>query len=188
MFCSLMSNFMITTNYNSFPQSGSSRLPGMGVEQFERTVNGEGERDSDWMGARVWGGARVFDSTRKEGTESCDGRLDLSFPAEGDLSPASGRTCSGSSGIVLGPFFFFFVKGLSLLFCVLFLFWLSWLGLERPTSLASQRHLSISCSCIRLMHVDNSAIPGQEHRATLYELLPVFNIMKRYSKNVRHCQ
>lgn len=106
----------------------------MGVEQFDRETNGEGERDSDWMGARVWEGARVLDSTGKEGTESCDGRLDLSLPAEGDLCPATGRPCSASSGIVLGCCFFFFFAGLFLLFCALFLSWASGSGLDKPIS------------------------------------------------------
>lgn len=89
------------------PQSASSRLPGIGVEQLEGT-KGEGERDSGRLG--FWGGARVLDLTGEEAMESIELRLDLSFPAEGDLSRGAGGVggpCSTSSGIGLGGGFFF---------------------------------------------------------------------------------
>lgn len=139
-------------------QSESSRLPGIGVEQLEGT-KGEGDRELGRFG--FWGGARVLDFTGEEGTEPSEGRLDLNFPAEGDLSRgvAAGRPFSSSSGIGLGAFSFPF-EGL-LLLSSLPLFWSSFSDLVIPTSLASQRHLSRSCSCIRLMQVDSSAMPGQ---------------------------
>lgn len=164
----------MTSIYNTLPQPGPSRLPGMGVEQLERVGSGEGERDSDWMGARVCGGAVVGDSADGEGPLSCDIRLDLKLPAEGDLIAAAGGgwLCSPSSGIVLvSYFFFFFFVGLFLLFSFFFLGLSSLSDFERPISLANQRHFSRSCSCMRLMQVDSSAMPVQGSRA-----IQVFNI------------
>lgn len=116
-------------------QSASSRLPGIGVEQLEGT-KGEGARDSGRLG--FCGGARVLDLTGEEGMEPSEGRLDLSFPAEGDLSRGvgAGRPFSSSSGIDLCAFFFPF--GGLLLLSSLPVFGSSFSGLVSPTSLASQ--------------------------------------------------
>lgn len=134
-------------------QSASSRLPGIGVEQVDGT-KGEGDLESGrlWF----WGGASVLDLTGEEEMESIEGRLDLSTPA-GDLG-VIGEVFSFSSGIGLGAFFFSF-EGLLLLSSLLTGICSSSSPLESPTSFASHRHLSISCSCMRLMQVESSAIP-----------------------------
>lgn len=141
------------------PQSASSRLPGIGVEQLEGT-KGDGARDSGRL--EFWGRARVLDLTGEEVMELMELLLDLSFPVDGDLSRGAGvgGPCSTSSGIGLGGGFFFPFGGL-LLFFSFPAFCPFPSELLIPTSFANQRHLSINCSCMRLMQVDSSAIPGQ---------------------------
>lgn len=136
-------------------------LPGIGVEQVEGT-KGEGDREVGRL--RFCGGARVLPLTGEEGRESREGRRDLSCPA-GDPTGGmvGGRLFSSPRGIGFGVFFFPFEGFLFLssfpVFCS------SSSGLESPTSRASQRHFSTSCSCMRLMQVDSSAMPRKERQS-----------------------